>query len=71
MPLGVEFLRPVIWVLALIAVIWLRFGGSAEQIRREQREQPFGSKRWHWPAAAFLGVLMIGLMLLRFTADSG
>ena len=69
--MSVEILRPVIWVLALIAVIWLRFGGSIEQIKREQREQPFGSKRWHWPAAAFLGVSFLALMLLRLVADSG
>jgi hypothetical protein len=70
--LGVEILRPVIWVLALIAVIWLRFGGSAKQIRREQREQPFGSKRWHWPAVAFLGFLLIVITLLSiFVEDPG
>jgi hypothetical protein len=57
-------------VLALIGVIWLHYWPIAEQVQREQREEPFGSKRWHWPAAAFLGVLIIGLMLLVFTADS-
>jgi hypothetical protein len=34
-------------------ITW-RFWPIVEQIRREQREQPFGSKRWHWPAVAFL-----------------
>ena len=37
---------------------------------REQREEPFGSKRWHWPAVAFLGFLVIvSILLLRFAED--
>jgi hypothetical protein len=68
--LSVEILGPIIFVLWVIAMFW-RVRWTVETIKREQREQPFGSKRWHWPAAAFLGVLMIGLLLLRFTADSG
>jgi hypothetical protein len=66
----VEILGPVIVALWLVAMIW-RVRWTVETIKREQREEPFGSKRWHWPAAAFLGVLIIGLMLLVFTADSG
>jgi hypothetical protein len=68
---GVEILQPVVWVLALIGLIWLRYWLSADQIKREQREQPFGSKRWHWPAAGFLGVAFLTLMLLRLVTDSG
>jgi uncharacterized integral membrane protein len=68
--LGVEIMGSVIVVLWLIAWIW-HIQETVETIKREQREEPFGSKRWHWPAVAFLGMLMIGLMLLRFTADSG
>jgi uncharacterized integral membrane protein len=66
----VEILGPVIVALWLVAMIW-RVRDTVEQIRREQREQPFGSKRWHWPAVTFLGFLTIGLLLLRFAADSG
>ena len=69
--MSVEILRPVIWVLALIALVWLRYRLVADQIKQEQREQPFGSKRWHWPAAAFLGISFLALMLLRLAADSG
>ena len=69
--MSVEILRPVIWVLALIALVWLRYWLVSDRIKREQREQPFGSKRWHWPAAAFLGVSFLALMLLRLVADSG
>jgi hypothetical protein len=54
---------------ALLAWNWF-VRDTVEQVKREQREELFGSKRWHWPAAAFLGVLMIELMLLVFTADS-
>jgi hypothetical protein len=67
---SVEILGPVIVALWLAAMIW-RVRDTVEQIRREQREQPFGSKRWHWPAAAFLGVSFLALMLLRLVADSG
>jgi hypothetical protein len=50
-------------------MIW-RVRDTVEQIRREQREQPFGSKRWHWPAVAFLGLLVIvSILLLRFAED--
>ena len=53
----------------LLVVAWLfRIRSWVEQIRREE---PFGSKRWHWPAAALLGVLVIVGLLLRFAADSG
>jgi len=68
--LGVEVLGAVIVALWLGAMIW-RVRDTVEQIRREQREQPFGSKRWHWPAAAFLGASFLALMLLRLVADSG
>jgi hypothetical protein len=64
-----EVLGLVTVVLALIAWIWF-VQDTVETIKREQREKPFGSKRWHWPAVAFLATAMIGLMLLRFTADS-
>jgi H+/Cl- antiporter ClcA len=69
--LGVEILGSVITVLGWIALIWLRFyWWHADQIRREQREEPFGSKRWHWPAFAFLGFLVIvSVWLLRFAED--
>jgi hypothetical protein len=40
-------------------------------IKRVQREEPFGSRRWHWPAAAFLGLSFLALMLLRLVTDSG
>jgi hypothetical protein len=65
----VEVLGPVIVALWLAAMIW-RVRDTVEQIRREQREQPFGSKRWHWPAAAFPSVSFLALMLLRLVADS-
>lgn len=42
--------------------IW-KIRDAGEEIRREAA---FGSKRWHWPAAALLALLFIGLMLLRF-----
>jgi hypothetical protein len=67
--LGVEILGRVIVALWLAAMIW-RVRDTVEQIRREQREQPFGSKRWHWPAVAFLGLLVIvSILLLRFAED--
>jgi hypothetical protein len=67
---SVEILGPVIGVLWLIALI-LRIRQIVEQIQQEQREQPFGSKRWHWPAVAFLGFLVLAITLLRSAADSG
>lgn len=66
----VEILILVTGVLALVAWIWF-VRDTVEQVRREQREDPFGSKRWHWPAAAFLGVSFLALMLLRLATDSG
>ena len=64
-----EILGAVIVALWLGAMIW-RVRDTVEQIRREQREEPFGSKRWHWPAAAFLGLLVIvSILLLRFAED--
>ena len=68
--MSVEILGPVIGVLGLIALI-SEVRWTVETIKREQRQKPFGSKQWHWPAVAFLGFLMIGLLLLRFAADSG
>jgi hypothetical protein len=68
--MSVEILGTVIGVLGFIALITWRFWPIVEQIRREQREQPFGSKRWHWPAVAFLGLLVIlSILLLRFAED--
>lgn len=67
--MSVEILGPVIGVLWVIAMIW-RVQRIVEQIQGEQREEPFGSKRWHWPAVAFLGLLVIVSTLLRFEADS-
>jgi TRAP-type mannitol/chloroaromatic compound transport system permease small subunit len=69
--MSVEILGTVIVTLGFIALITWRFWPTVEQIQREQREQPFGSKRWHWPAAAFLGVSFLALMLLRLVTDSG
>jgi hypothetical protein len=54
--LGVEILGPVLGVLGLIALI-LRVRQIVEQIQEEQRDEPFGSKRWHWPAVVFLGFM--------------
>jgi len=59
----VEILGPVIVALWLVATIW-RVRVIVEQIKREQREQPFGSKRWHWPAVVFLSFLIIVMTLL-------
>lgn len=64
-----EVLIYVTGVLALISWIWF-VRDTVEQVQREQRENPFGSKRWHWPAAAFLGVSFLMLMLLRLATDS-
>jgi uncharacterized BrkB/YihY/UPF0761 family membrane protein len=66
--MGVEILILVTGVLALVAWVWF-VRDTVEQAHREQQEEPFGSKRWHWPAAAFLGVSFLALMLL--VADSG
>jgi hypothetical protein len=67
--MSVEILGPVIVALWLGAMIW-RFWPWVEQIQREQREDPFGSKRWHLPAVVFLGLLMIvSIILLRFVED--
>ena len=68
--MSVEILGTVIGVLGFIAMITWRFWPIVEQIQREQREEPFGSKRWHWPAVAFLGLLVIlSILLLRFAED--
>jgi hypothetical protein len=67
--LCVEVLGPVIVALWLVAMIW-RVRWIVETIKREQREEPFGSKRWHWPAVAFLGLLVIvSILLFRFAED--
>ena len=71
--MSVEILGSVIGVIALIAfgclLIW-RYWPIVEQIQREQRDSPFGSKRWHWPAVAFLGFLVIvSIILLRFVEN--
>ena len=64
-----EILGIVLVVLALIAWI-LRLRFWVEWIQREQREEPFGSKRWHLPAFAFLCFLVIvSIFLLRFAED--
>jgi hypothetical protein len=44
-----------------LAVILLRIGPSLKLIREEQRNPAtrFGSKRWHWPALAFLVLLQL------------
>jgi H+/Cl- antiporter ClcA len=68
--MSVEILGTVVGVLGGIALITWRFWPRVEQIQREQREDPFGSKRWHWPAVAFLGLLVIlSILLLRFAED--
>jgi TRAP-type mannitol/chloroaromatic compound transport system permease small subunit len=68
--MSVEILGTVVGVLGGIALITWRFWPWVEQTQREQREDPFGSKRWHLPAVAFLGLLVIvSIILLRFVED--
>jgi TRAP-type mannitol/chloroaromatic compound transport system permease small subunit len=68
--LGVELLGTVIGVIAFDCLLIWRYWPIVEQIQREQREELFGSKRWHWPAVAFLGFLVIvSILLLRFAED--
>ena len=68
--MSVEILGTVVGVLGGIALITWRFWPWVGQIQREQPEDPFGSKRWHWPAVAFLGLLVVvSVLVLRFAED--
>ena len=68
--MSVEIVGTVVGVLGGIALITWRFWPWVEQIQREQREDPLGSKRWHWPAVAFLALLVVvSVLLLRFAED--
>ena len=70
--LGVEVLGPAILVLAFLARMWF-LNRTFEQRQRKlepfREEEPFGSKRWHWPAFAFLCFLVIVSTLLLFAED--
>ena len=57
-------------VLALFFLDLVR-RDTVEHVQRGQWEEPFGPKRWHWAAAAFLGVSFLVLMLLSVVTDSG
>lgn len=57
----------------LLAWTWQLNKGFEQRQRRLEPfrvEEPFGSKRWHWPAVAFLVFLVIVSMLLVSAADS-
>jgi len=71
--LSVEIFGPAIVVLVVLARIW-SINRTFEQIQREQDpfrdQEPFGSKRWHWQAVAFLGfIVIVSIWLLRFAED--
>ena len=65
-----EVLILVTGVLALFFLFRVR-NDTVENAQRGQWEEPFGPKRWHWTAAAFLGVSFLVLTLLSVVTDSG
>jgi len=72
--LGVEILGPAILVLAFLARMWfVNRTFEQNQWKREpfREPDPFGSKRWHLPAFAFLCFLEIVSTLLLFAIDPG
>jgi hypothetical protein len=55
--------------IALVAVFFLRLWPAPRTMREEQRNPAtrFGSKKWHWPALAFLVLLLLAFLALIFS----
>lgn len=55
--------------IALVAVFFLRLWPALRTMREEQRNPAtrFGSKKWHWPAFAFLVLLLLAYLALIFS----
>jgi len=63
--------QAIAYVSALAFVAWKVWGLFVQPVldERDRVAPPFGSKRWHWPAAAFLGLLVIVSILFRLFAE--
>jgi hypothetical protein len=58
----------VAWIIAAVVVFYLRLWPGLQVMREEQRnpETRFGSKKWHWPALAFLALeLVVSFYLIQ------
>lgn len=64
--------QAIAYVGASAFVVWKMWALFVQPVldERDRGAPPFGSKRWHWPAVAFLGLLVVySIILLRFVED--
>lgn len=61
----------IAYVIASAFIAWAVLERFVRPVldERDRGVPPFGSKRWHWPAVAFLGLLVIVSILLRLFVE--